>query len=47
MPSESLADADSSFQKRSQIIVRAHNEPPSIVTVRVHNPDRLPFKIES
>jgi len=25
------------FQKRSQLFIRAHNEPPSIVTMRVTN----------
>ena len=35
------------FQKRSQLFIRAHNETLSVVAMRVNNPDRSPFKIES
>jgi len=34
------------FQKRSQLFIRSHDEPPSVVAVRVNNPDGLPFKIQ-
>ena len=33
------------FQKRTQHFIGMHNEPPSIITVRVHNPDRSPVRI--
>jgi hypothetical protein len=33
------------FHKRSQLIIRAHNETLSVVAVRVSNPDRSPLGI--
>jgi hypothetical protein len=35
------------FKKRSQLLIRSHNEPLSVVAVRVCNPDRSPFGIHS
>jgi len=33
------------FQKRSQLFIGTHNEPLSVVAVRVSNPDRSPLGI--
>jgi hypothetical protein len=33
------------FKKRSELFIRAHNEPPSVIAVRVNNPDRSPLTI--
>ena len=33
------------FQKRGQLVIRTHNEAPSVVAVRVNNPDRSPLQI--
>jgi hypothetical protein len=35
------------FHKRSQLILWAHNETLSVVTVRVHDPNCSPFTIHS
>jgi len=35
------------FQKRSHYFIGTHDEMLSVVAVRVNNPDRSPFKIES
>jgi len=34
------------FQKCRQYFIRAHNKTPSVVAVRVNNPDRLPVGID-
>ena len=34
------------FKKRSQLFIRSHTEPLSVVTVRVNNPDRSPRRID-
>jgi len=34
------------FQKRGQLFIGAHNETPSVVTVRVCNPERSPVGID-
>jgi hypothetical protein len=33
------------FQKRSQLFIRVHNEPLSVVAMRVNNPDRSPASL--
>jgi hypothetical protein len=33
------------FQKRTQLVIRVHNETLSVVAMRVGNPDRSPFAI--
>jgi hypothetical protein len=33
------------FQKRSQFLIRTHNETLSVVAMRVGNPDRSPVRI--
>jgi len=33
------------FQKRREVFIRAHDEPPSIIAVCVSNPDRSPLRI--
>jgi hypothetical protein len=33
------------FHKRSQLLIGTHNEPLSVVTMRVSNPDRSSFKV--
>ena len=33
------------FHKRAQLFIRMHNEPLSVVAMRVNNPDRLPAGI--
>jgi hypothetical protein len=35
------------FQKRSQLIIRVHDEPLSVVAVCICNPDRSPVGINS
>jgi hypothetical protein len=37
--------ADSKFQKRSQLFIRAHNEPLIVAAMRVNNPDRSPIGV--
>jgi hypothetical protein len=34
------------FQKRGQLFIRMHNEPLSVVAMRIHNPDRSPLGID-
>jgi hypothetical protein len=34
------------FHKRSQYFIRVHNEPLSVVAMRVCNPDRSPLRIK-
>jgi hypothetical protein len=33
------------FDKRAELFVGAHNKAPSVVAVRVKNPDRSPLRI--
>ena len=33
------------FQKRSQYLIRTHNETLSVIAMRVHNPDRSPVGV--
>jgi hypothetical protein len=35
------------FQKCSQLLIGVHDETLSIITMRVHNPNRSPFKVQS
>jgi len=35
------------FQKRSQLFICTNDETPSVIAVRVGNPDRSPFAIQS
>jgi len=35
------------FHQRSELLIRTHNEPLTVVAMRVHNPDCSPFKIQS
>jgi len=39
------ANREFQFQKRSQLFIRVHNEPLSVVAMCVSNPDRLPVGI--
>jgi hypothetical protein len=43
---ENVAASHDSFQfdKRSQLFIRAHNEPISVIAVRISNPDCSPFE---
>jgi hypothetical protein len=35
------------FHKRRQHFIRVHNEPLSVVPMRIHNPDCSPFSIRN
>jgi hypothetical protein len=40
--STALADHRFQFQKRSQLFICPHNKAPSIVAMRINDPDRSP-----
>jgi hypothetical protein len=45
-PNVSPVVIETEFQKRSQLFIRSHDEPLSVIAVRVGNPDRSPLRVQ-